>query len=79
MQRSKPTSGLAVYGGQARQRSDRDAERAELEREATRLIRAADRKRRAVQKSPPPAAPPLDPQHLTLADLGWLRKMGRVP
>jgi hypothetical protein len=66
MQRSKPPSELA-----------RDAERARLEREATRLIRAADRKRRAVRqrKSPPPP----NQQRLTLADLGWLRKAGRVP
>jgi hypothetical protein len=63
----------------------RDAERAELERQATRLIRAAGRKRRAARRRSSPAAPPSPsippswPQRLTLADLGWLRKIGRVP
>jgi len=62
------------------QRSDRDAERAELEREATRLIRAADRRerRRAVRRKPS-SSPPPPPNRLTLADLDWLRKAGRVP
>ncbi len=59
---------------------------AELEAEATRLIRAADRRqsrserRRSARPAKKPETPPrLNLRRLTLADLPALRKAGRVP
>ena len=56
----------------------------ELGLEATRLLRAADRRKRAVaERVPPPKArplPPAWPDHFRLQDLGWalqqLRRRG---
>ena len=49
--------------------------RRQLEAEATRLLRAADRRKRAAaERTPPPKArplPPAWPDHLRLPDLGW--------
>ena len=58
--------------------------RRELEAEATQILRAAGRRKRAVaERSPPPKArplPPAWPDHLRLQDLGWamqqLRRRG---
>jgi hypothetical protein len=58
------------------------AQRRELERAATAILRAADRRRRGPsegRKRRPAASTSPGPQKLSLADLGKLRKMGLVP
>jgi hypothetical protein len=54
------------------------AQRQELERAATALLRRADRRRRTRKPERKPAAP-TTPRKLTLADLGELRRKGLVP
>jgi hypothetical protein len=56
-------------------------ERAELERQATQLIKAADRRqhKRAPPRDRVRAPAPVLPQKLTLTDLATLRRLGRVP
>ena len=58
---------------QLRKQKRRDA----LEREATRIIEAADRRKNKMPAATP--APSTMPQRLTLADLAMLRRQGRVP
>ena len=59
----------------------RDREHAALEREATAIIKQADRRRRTWSRPPGAARAPMPalPQRYTLDDLGELRKRGLVP
>ena len=61
----------------------RERERTALEREATKLIRNADRRREASRhasrRQPPPRETPALPRKLTLQDLELLRKRGLLP
>jgi hypothetical protein len=52
-----------------------------LKREATKMIKATDRRRHIKPPSPAPPAPaaPSSPRRYTLADLAMLRRQGRVP
>ena len=53
--------------------------RAELERQASKLIRQSNHKQHTVKKKTKPPPPPAGPQRYTLADLPMLRRRGLVP
>ena len=57
------------------------ARRHALERQATALIKAADRRRRKVapNMTRKPAPSPAEPRRLRLEDLAELRRQGRIP